>query len=39
MLNTPDQGTVHSIIQTLGRGIWSSTTTPAQLRDREALPA
>ena len=31
MLNTstPDADTVHSIIQTLGRGIWSSTTTPA----------
>src|SRR5699024_8732916 len=25
----PNAGTVHSIIQTVGRGIWSSTTTPA----------
>ena len=33
MLNTstPDADTVHSIIQTLGRGIWCSTTTPAGL--------
>src|SRR5690625_7634966 len=35
-LLTPDQDTVHAdtvhaIIQTLGRGIWSSTTTPAGL--------
>ena len=28
MLNT---NTVHSIIQTVGRGVWSSTTTPAGL--------
>ena len=31
MLNTPDQGTVHAIIKTLGRGIWSSSETPAGL--------
>lgn len=30
-LLAPDQGTVHAIVVTLGRGVWSSTTTPAGL--------